>query len=69
MILSKIAFVLESSLIFGKNLVPVLEKVDQQNIKRYRPISLLSSCGMIFESLIFNTVFELLEEGYFPQNN
>ena len=69
MILSKIAFVLESSLIFGKNLVPVLEKVDQQNIKRYRPISLLSGCGMIFESLIFNTVFELLEEGYFPQNN
>ena len=30
---------------------------DKQNIKNYRPVSLLSICVKIFESLFFNEMF------------
>ena len=35
------------------------KKSDKQNIKDYRPVSLLPICGKIFEKLIFNEVFKL----------
>ena len=40
------------------NIVPVHKKSDKQDIKNYRPISLLPICGKIFERLIFNKMFK-----------
>ena len=39
------------------NIVPIHKKGDKQNIKNYRPVSLLPICGKIFERLIFNEMF------------
>ena len=36
------------------NIVLIHKKGDKQNIKNYRPVSLLPICGKIFERLIFN---------------
>ena len=38
------------------------KKGDKQVINNYRPVSLLSICGKVFEILIFNSVYEYLEE-------
>ena len=46
------------------NIVPIHKKGGKQNIKNYRPVSLLLICGKIFERLIFN---EMLI--YFSANN
>ena len=46
------------------NIVPVHKKCDKQNIKNYRPVSLLPICGKIFERLIFNEMFN-----FFTSNN
>ena len=40
------------------NVVSVHKKGDKQNSKNYRPLSLLSICGKIFERLIYNNIFE-----------
>ena len=39
------------------NIAPIHKKGDKQNIKNYRPVSLLPICGKIFERLIFNEMF------------
>ena len=39
------------------NIVPCYKKGDKQNIKYYRPVSLLPICGKLFERLIFNEMF------------
>ena len=39
------------------NIVPCYQKGDKQNLKNYRPVSLLPMCGKIFERLIFNETF------------
>ena len=39
------------------NIVPCYKKGDKQNIKNYRPVSLLPICGKIFDRLIFNEIF------------
>ena len=39
------------------NIFPIHKKGDKQNIKNYRPVSLLPICGKIFERLIFNGMF------------
>ena len=44
------------------NVVPVHKKDDKQCLKNYRPVSLLSICGKIFEILIFNEIFRSLNE-------
>ena len=36
------------------NIVPCYKKGGKQNIKNYRPVSLLPICGKFFERLIFN---------------
>ena len=46
------------------NIVPCYKKGDKQNIKNYRPVSLLPICGKIFERLIFNEMFS-----FFLANN
>ena len=37
-------------------------KGDKQVINKYRPVCVLPNCGKIFEKLIFNSLFENLEE-------
>ena len=39
------------------NLVPIHKKEDKTLIKNYRPISLLSIFGKIFERVIYNSLF------------
>ena len=39
------------------NIVPIHKNGDKQNIKNYRPVSLLPICGKTFERLIFNEMF------------
>ena len=39
------------------NIVPIHNKCDKQNIKNYRPVSLLPICDKIFERLIFSEMF------------
>ena len=46
------------------NVVPVHKKGDKQSLKNYRPISLLPTCGKVFERLICNKMFE-----YFIEND
>ena len=43
------------------NIIPIHKKNDKQNIKNYRPVSLLPIFGKIFERLIFNNIFKFLE--------
>ena len=40
-----------------KILFPFTKNGDKQNIKNYRPVSLLPICGKIFERLIFSEMF------------
>ena len=39
------------------NIVAIHKKGDKQNIKNYRPVSLLPIYGKIFERLVFNEMF------------
>ena len=39
------------------NVVPVYKKNDKQNIKNYRPVSLLPIFGKIFERIIYNEMY------------
>ena len=42
------------------NVTPIFKKGDKQQIKYYRPISLLPICGKIFEKNIFNNLYSYL---------
>ena len=42
------------------NVIPIFKKGDKQLIKNYRPISLLTICGIIFENIIFNNIYNYL---------
>ena len=44
------------------NICPIHKKGDKQVINNHRPTSLLPICEKIFERLIFNSLFEYLEE-------
>ena len=44
------------------NIVPVYKKGEKQIVDNYRPVSLLPILGKIFEKIIFNSIFEYLEE-------
>ena len=41
------------------SIVPCYKKGDKQNLKNYRPVSLLPICGKVFERLIFNEMFRV----------
>ena len=40
------------------NVVPIHKKGNKQTLENYRPVSLLSICGKIFERLIYNSLFK-----------
>ena len=42
------------------NINPVHKKGDKQNVKNYRPISLLPICGKLLEKIIFNQLYSYL---------
>jgi len=46
------------------NVVPVYKKDDKQNVKNYRPVSLLPIFGKIFERLIYKDMYS-----FFIENN
>ena len=46
------------------SIVPIFKKGDKQNIKNYRPVSLLPICSKIFEGIIYNNMLK-----YFLDNN
>ena len=39
------------------NMVPIHKRDGQQNVKNYRPVSLLPIFGKIFERLIYNEMY------------
>ena len=41
------------------NVVPVFKKNNKQELKNYRPISLLPVSGKIFERLLYNSMFKV----------
>ena len=44
------------------NIAPVYKSGEKQIIDNYRPISLLPICGKILEKILFNAIYEFLEE-------
>ena len=44
------------------NVVPIHKKDDKQNVKNYRPVSLLRICCKIFKRLIYNGICDFLTE-------
>ena len=44
------------------NTVPIQKKNDEQLINNYRPVSLLPICSKTFERIIFNSIFQFIEE-------
>ena len=42
------------------NVTPIYKKGDKQLVKNYRPISLLSICGKLFEKVVANQLYEYL---------
>ena len=60
------------------NIVPIHKKGGEYCLVNYWPVSLLTICGKIFEKIIFNPVFQFLEEkkllspkqsGFWPNNS
>ena len=53
------------------NVVPVYKKNDKENIKNYRPVSLLPIFGKIFESIKYNEMcsFFILNELISPNQS
>ena len=58
-------------LIFGKNplLFLFMKKVTNKIIDNYRPVSLLPICGKIFQMLLFNSIFEFLDDNNLLSSN
>ena len=44
------------------NVIPVNKENRKQLVDNYRPISLLPICSKIFEKLLFNNIYEFLDE-------
>ena len=48
---------------------PLLKKSVKQNLKNYRPVSLLPICGKTFERLVFNEMFSFFLANNFLVSN
>ena len=48
------------------NVVPIRKIDDKRNVKNYSPVSHLAICGKIFESLIYNVMYDFFSENNFP---
>ena len=44
------------------NIVPVHKKGDKQLLENYRPVSLLPILGKVFEKILYNNIYEYLQE-------
>ena len=44
------------------NIVPVHKKGDKQLLENYRPVSLLPISRKVFEKILYNNIFEYLQE-------
>ena len=51
------------------NIIPVHKKGDKQIIDIYRPVSLLPICGKIFKKLLFNSIFQFLDNNNLLNSN
>ena len=51
------------------NVVPIHKRDDKQNVKNYRPVSLLPIFGKIFERLICNKMYSLFIENDLISSN
>ena len=45
----------------NRNIVPVHKKGDKQVVNNYRPVSFLPVCRKILERLVFNSLFDFLD--------
>ena len=48
------------------NIFPIHKKGDKQIISNYKAVSLSPICGKIFERIIFNSLYEYVEENKLP---
>ena len=46
------------------NVIPLFKKNDKASISNYRPVSLLSSVGKVFEKLVFNKLFDYFQRNF-----
>ena len=44
------------------NIIPVYKKRDKQVAKNYTPVSLLPIFAKVFQKILFNSIFEYLQE-------
>ena len=51
------------------SLVPIHKRDDKQNVKNYRPVSLLPIFGKIFERLIYNEMYSFFIENDLMSSN
>ena len=51
------------------NIVPVHKKEDKQLLQNYRPVYLLPILGKILEKMLFNSIFEYLQENNLLSEN
>ena len=51
------------------NIIPVHKKNSKQIVDNYRPVSLLPICSKIFEKLIFDSIYEFLDENNLFNSN
>ena len=51
------------------NMLPIHKRDDKQNVKNYRPVSLLPIFGKIFERLIYNEMYSFFIENDLISSN
>ena len=51
------------------NVAPVHKKGDKQNLKNYRPISLIHVAGKNFERIFYNNMYEFFTENNLVSSN
>ena len=66
-IVKPLAILIKNCIIFPdnwkkSNICPIHKKGDKEIVDNYRPLSLLPVCKTIFEWLIFNSLYQFLEE-------